>query len=139
MAINKEMEKTIMRENKEIDYDRILKFLPYFEDEYFRFLYGERGFTCIFSDDIAGFVNVLREDGFFISFKWQEWQEEAGRYIDNPELILEAPLEDLRKLLTTFVERDKVKLGYLISVIRDELVLLILKRLKVLVSHVDRC
>lgn len=119
-----------MGTGKDPDIDRILKFLPYFEAEDFRFLYGERGFTCIFSDDIACFVHVLEETGFLLPFEWKRWYEEAKRYTENPELIQEAGLEDLRKLLTTYVEKDKETFGYLISVIRGEQVLQILKRLQ---------
>jgi len=121
-----------MSDSQGLDINRVLKFLPYFEADDFRFLYGERGFTCTFSDDIAGFVHVLQETGFIFPFEWKSWSEEAKRYTENPELTREAGLEDLRKLLTTYVEKDKETLGYLISVIREEQVLLILQRLKAL-------
>ena len=127
-AINK------MKASENIDLDRVLKFLPYFEAEDFRYIYGERGMICTYGDDVTLFVALLEETGFLLPYDFndEKWLEQAERYTKKPELIQEAGFEDLRKLLTTYVEKDKVILGYMVSVVRGEQVLQILRRLKAL-------
>jgi hypothetical protein len=129
-----------MKENKDLDLDRVLKFLPYFEADDFRYVYGERGMICTYGEDVTSFVAFLQETDFLLPFDFndEKWSQQAEDYTRNPELIKEAGLEDLRKLMTTYVEKDKDIFGFMVSVVRGEQVLQILQRLRVLRDNGDR-
>jgi len=123
-----------MKLSENIDLDRILRFLPYFEADDFRYIYGERGMICTYGDDVTIFVALLNETGFLLPYDFndEKWSEQAESYTKNPESIQEAGFEDLRKLMTTYVEKDKDIFGYFVSAVRGEQVLQILRRLKAL-------
>jgi ADP-ribosyl-[dinitrogen reductase] hydrolase len=77
------------------------------------------------SDRIRG---VLGKNGFVIVFTWPEWVE-GRRFSKKPELLQQASLQTLRKLITAHIRTDRFSEGHLASVIESGLMAAILHRL----------
>ena len=74
--------------------DKLLKFLPIFEQEDYEFSNwhfpepSEDGVNyfphCDYSEQVDEFEKTLYEEGFIISFDWGKWQDEAEKYLTEP-------------------------------------------------------
>ena len=134
--MEKEQQKTITVES----IDKLLKFLPIFEQEGYEFSNwnfpepSEDGVNyfphCDYSKEVDRFVKVLYEEGFIISFDWTKWQDEAQKYCLEPEKWKTADLATIQKLLTTHVRKDRFCEGHLAAMLKDGHIVAILKRLK---------
>ncbi len=62
-------------------------------------------------------------------FNWGEWQEEAQRYIADPEALQQADLLTLRRLLTTHLRNDRFVEGHLASMMENAHITAILRRM----------
>jgi len=129
--------------------DAVLKFLPYFEDDKNHFydyhdfekVQKKDGYVLmcpyyIYSKEVITFIETLYNENIVFPFDWGEWQEEAIRYFNNPDLIKSADTLTLRKLLTLHVRKDRFFDGHLALVIDSGHLISILKRLKELRSKI---
>ena len=119
-------------ENAEV----ILQFLTIFEDSKFeagRLVMKPGTFPYWkYDNQVLAFVKALYENRWIIDFDWPSWQQEAKKYLADHELLKEADLTALRKLLTTHVRKDRFCDGHLASAIQQGQISAILLRIKVL-------
>ncbi len=90
--------------------DKVLTFLPLFEGQtdnlysvqtdYFTFYPYE------YSPDVLRFIQTLYNENIIFVFDWSSWKEEAECYMDAPELVAQADLSLLRRLLTLHVRAE---------------------------------
>ncbi len=115
--------------------DAVLKFLPYFEDNKNQFYEVQKDSDFlmapyIYSKEVMTFMDTLYNENIVFSFDWGEWQEEAIRYFNNPDLIKSTDILTLRKLFTLHVRKERFCDGHFTSVIDSGHLVNILKRLK---------
>lgn len=117
--------------------DRILRFLPTFEQEGYRF--SERppddsDFLNApeYNRDVLDFLRTLEEEGFTCPLDLTQWQPIADRYTHDPGLIEYADLDTLRKLLTAHVHQDRLSAGHLEGMLVRGHIVAILRRLQTL-------
>ena len=87
------------------------------------------------SPALFDFVQALYDHHFVSEFDWSEWQPVAERYVEHPNLLHDAGLGTLRKLLTTHVRKDRFSEGHLSAMVRRGHFTAILHRLKELRAH----
>ncbi len=114
--------------------DKVLTFLPLFEGrtdnlysvqtEYFTFYPYE------YSPEVLRFIQTLYNEDLIFVFDWSSWKVEAERYMNDPDLVAQADLLELRKLLTLHVRADRFNDGHIAHEIDTGHLLAILKRLK---------
>ncbi|MDW7649723.1 MAG: DUF6508 domain-containing protein [Bacillota bacterium] len=118
--------------------DRLLTFLPYFEDE------EAEKFTVsdiavpgpyLYKDQVQEFVRVLNEEDFVTDFDWPNWGPQAVEYFKERERIETADLETLQKLFTTIVRAEKMTSGVLAEMIDKGIITDLLRRLSKLQSE----
>jgi len=83
-----------------------------------------------FSEAVCSFTRTLYDNGWVEPFDWVEWQAEANKYVDSPELIQSADAETIRKLLTTHVRKDRFCEGHLNAMFEKGHICALLQRLK---------
>jgi hypothetical protein len=113
--------------------DALLRFLPIFEQP--GYVFGEwrsaEGQFPYYSmhREATEFVQTLYGQQVVFSFDWRNWQQEAERFVADPEALGTADLLTLRKLLTTHVRRDRFVEGHLASMLECGHITAILRRL----------
>jgi hypothetical protein len=125
--------------------ERVLSFLPLFESEDQGPLYtvtppqeqdGVMYMLYItYSPEVERFVGTLYSAGFVVPFDWGGWQDEAWRFVNDPDLLKDADLDTLRKLLTLHVRKDRFVEGHLSEMIDLGHIRAVLHRLKALYSQ----
>jgi O-acetyl-ADP-ribose deacetylase len=91
----------------------------------------------IFAEELSQFHRAVFENGFVIEFDWRAWQEEALRHCEQPELLRNADLQVLRKLITFHVRAERFNEGHLPSLIESGYMAALLRRLKELRQTFD--
>lgn len=85
---------------------------------------------------VRNFVQELSNTGFMMVFDWSSWvaEHEIYRDIDRDieDHLMQADLETLRKLVTSYVRGDRFTEGVWIRVLENGKMTQILKRLKML-------
>jgi hypothetical protein len=125
--------------------ERVLAFLPIFEPGYQDELYtwtpsrkradGTWNMPYVtYSPELLNFLGALGFAGFIQPYDWMSWQEEASRYVSEPDLLKDADLDTLRKLITLHVRRDRFVEGHLSEMIENGHIRAILYRLKAFIS-----
>lgn len=125
--------------------ERVLSFLPLFEPDYPGVLYtwtpsrmqddGTWNMPYVtYSQEMLRFLGALGSAGFITPYDWVAWQDEAWRYVRDPDLLKDADLDTLRKLLTLHVRKDRFVEGHLAEMIDLGHIRAILQRLKVIYS-----
>ena len=116
---------------------RILKFLPIFDDPEFEFTRPDPdgGWDQWEAPELDQFVSELYNIDFLIQFDWPDWQDEAVRFYQEPDLIEQADLTTIRKLLTLHVRKDRFVDGHLSGMFEDRHIQNILRRLKVIYAE----
>jgi O-acetyl-ADP-ribose deacetylase len=119
---------------------QVLEFLPIFEEGFEGELYEwvtfekQNGVTQMpyvdYSPEITRFRSALGSAGFIHPYDWMAWQEEASRYLNEPDLLKTANLETLRKLFTLHVRRDRFVEGHFAEMIDTGHIRALLHRLK---------
>jgi hypothetical protein len=113
--------------------DAVLRFLPIFQQPGYSFgeVQAPEGQFPYYAEshEVLEFVQVLYETEMVFPFNWNQWQEEARQYMDQPEKLASADLLTLRKLLTTHVRVDRFSEGHLGQMLENGHVTAILKRL----------
>ena len=84
----------------------------------------------VHSPDVKEFISGLYERGLIIRFNWGAWGEPGMNYVDNPELLANAPLIDCLKLLTSHVRADRFVEGHLAFVLENGHITNILRRMR---------
>lgn len=101
------------------DVDRLLQYLEYFQDPGSVFYHEVNGYMCE-SEKIGSFRKALDDVGFLMVFNWSDWlmENEIYRNLDNnmDSSIMNADLETLRKLMTSYIRGDRFNEGLFISV-----------------------
>lgn len=120
--------------------DRLLAFLPVFERPDFvpawdrqvpeelkgSFMEMEEEWA----PELEAFHQAIYEEGFAFSFAWSEWQEQAAAYVNHPETLAQADLQDLCRLLTTHVRTERFCANHLPSMVRCGHITRLLQRLQ---------
>jgi hypothetical protein len=123
------------------DFEAVLRFLPLFETGGYGFGEWAGGGEIkpgvltfpyvVYSPESMEFLEALYGHGWIMQdFDWGAWQDEAGKYWSAPELIREADLETLRKLLTLHVRKDRFCEGHLLAAFQNGQITAILRRMK---------
>jgi hypothetical protein len=114
--------------------DAVLEFLPIFEK--LGYVFGEwhsaEGQFPYYSmsREVMDFVQALYDQQVVFSFDWPSWQEEAKRYVSDPEALETADVLTLRMLLTTHIRKDRFVEGHLTSMLECGHITAILRRLE---------
>jgi hypothetical protein len=66
-----------------------------------------------YSLEVRKFVHDLYELGFIVPFDWPAWQEEGFQLQTSPGQLEGADLQDLVKLLTVHIRKDRFVEGHL--------------------------
>lgn len=121
--------------------DAILRFQSVFEEANFQpgklvtrpgnFPYWD------YDNSVVKFIRALYSNGWIIDFNWPEWQQEAERFWNNPEMIEQADVDTIKKLLTTHVRKDRFCDGHMAQAIKNGHIVTILRRLKELSEDND--
>jgi len=113
--------------------DAVLAFLPTFENREFvpSRVESPAGMTPyhVFADELTQFHRAVYENGFVFQFDWRAWQEDAIRYCEQPELLVSADFETLRKLITFHVRAERYVEGHLPRQVESGHLAAILRRL----------
>lgn len=125
----------------------ILNYLPYFEDKnqkFFDILMPKRDGGNIveyiyvtYSAKFMEFYRELHEQGFVTNFNWLDSTLESNDLSHYYELLEDADITTLRKLITIIVRHDKHNEGFFADVIDSGLLLAMLNRLKELNEEIE--
>ena len=130
-----------MRAVAEPRFDRVLEFLPIFEQHDASAgepRGGERTgkvmnmpwFEC--GREARELVHVLDEDGWIVDFDWPAWESKGAYYYRHPERLSCADVSTLRRLLTLHALKDRSCEGHFAGMIQGGHILEILRRVAVL-------
>ena len=81
---------------------------------------------------VRKFQQELSQRGFVYPFDWGEWEDEALRLHFEPGAMNQATFDDLRKLLTLHVRKDRFWTGHFAAALEEGWIIGILRRLKVI-------
>jgi ADP-ribosylglycohydrolase len=119
----------------------VLSYLPAFEQP--SFLPGKWDSTpgslpyFDYSEEVIAFEKTLYANGFIQPFNWSKWYE-GVLLKDHPELLHNASLQALRKLLTAHVRADRFNEGHLADIFESGHMLMILRRLAEIHNQANR-
>jgi hypothetical protein len=112
--------------------DAVLRFLPIFEQP--GVVFGEwrspEGQVPYYSmtGEAMDFFRAIQP--ILFPFDWPSWQEEAEKYVVDPQALATAGLLALRKLLTTHVRKDRFVEGHFGAMLESGHITAILRRLR---------
>ena len=89
----------------------------------------------VWDEHLSAFVNTLYRHNLIMPFNWSSWQSEAEAYFEHPERLQHAPAEDIWKLLTLHVRKDRFFDGHLPHMVEAGHIAALLRRLE---SHSKR-
>lgn len=113
--------------------DRLLAFLPYFEDEgeeKYRISDTQLAGPYAYAEKVKQFTETLFSEGVVSDFDWTEWRGEALRYFTDRELIEQADLETVSRLFTVIIMLERKMSGVLAEMISKGVITDLLLRLK---------
>lgn len=90
----------------------------------------EDGEFEVYSEEVDSFIQLFYKSKLLVNFRWQDWQKEALKFFENPLLVNEALEEDVLKLLTLHIRKDRFFDGHLGEMIETKHISQILQRLK---------
>lgn len=90
----------------------------------------EDGEFEVYSEEVDSFIQLFYKSKLLVNFRWQDWQKEALKFFENPLLVNEASEEDVLKLLTLHIRKDRFFDGHLGEMIETKHISQILQRLK---------
>ena len=116
----------------------LLEFIPVFEDPTFcpeRIIpVDESELPDVdFMKVVSRFMDACYKNGFVVRFDWEAWEAEGMGYVRTPELLKEADLNGLRRLLTWHVRQNRFVRLHVATMIATGHILQVLKRLNELV------
>jgi hypothetical protein len=134
--LESEREQTVAQEPDDLRrrIDAIIRFLPAFEATgaphgEWQFEEGVMPFL-VTSEAVNEFVEALYENGWVEPFDWGAWQDTAARYVESPDMVAQADVDTIRKLLTTHARNDRFCEGHLIAMIESGHIAACLRRLR---------
>jgi O-acetyl-ADP-ribose deacetylase (regulator of RNase III) len=83
-----------------------------------------------YSKEFNRFITSVYQENFVIDFDWPAWQNEAHRFVTEPELLTLADISTLQKLFTTHVRQERFCSGHLAGMIENGHFLAIFNRLQ---------
>jgi O-acetyl-ADP-ribose deacetylase (regulator of RNase III) len=83
-----------------------------------------------YSPEVEALQSALYAHGVVVPFDWPAWVGEAERYADRPEALAQAPLADIRKILTTHIREDRFTEGHFRHMVASGHVAAVLRRLR---------
>jgi len=120
--------------------DKILEFLPYFEDEankFFEHIPPKKEKTGIYhipyydpAPQILDFIHILQTQNFLLPYDWDNDMPRILGLINRFRPMSEANLLDIRKIFITLSVGEKFCDGYLANAVNRGIVLDALKRLE---------
>lgn len=116
---------------------RMLEFLPAFERGDYssaHAAYLETGFDPA---NVNEFGSAVAQSGFILQFDWPSWTSSIGKTLDADGDFSNTGVEDLRKLLTSYVRANRLSGGALSRRCSDGRVVKALRRLRELTESVD--
>ena len=96
----------------------------------------DREQTCELSPDALSFIDALYKSGWVKSFDWANWVETADgkQFLEEPQHISTATPDQLQKVLTVLIRRERFCERTLNSAFEAGLLTAILHRAQVLLS-----
>ncbi|MEI6515770.1 MAG: DUF6508 domain-containing protein [bacterium] len=82
-----------------------------------------------FKGVVSGFMDACYKNGFVVKFNWEDWGPEAERYKADPDLLKNADLATLRRLITWHIRQNRFSRDHLATQIAQGHILAILRRL----------
>jgi hypothetical protein len=114
--------------------DAILAFLAIFEQEDYKFgEWVEKSGQVPYlaeSKEVLEFHQALYREKMIVVFDWNSWGEETKRYQSDPDVVAEADLLTVRKLLTAHARADRFIEGHFVSVLESGHIIAVLRRLE---------
>lgn len=89
-------------------------------------------FARIESVELAELHEAIYEAGVVREFRWLDWQDEAIRLLENPQLLEDSDFGTIVNLLTVHVRKDRFCSGHLASMCDLGHVQKVLRRLEAL-------
>lgn len=112
---------------------KLIDYLEFFQNTDSIFFTEEKGYW-VESSEVSEFRKQLSDTNFLIVFDWVQWISDNKEFKDlNNDLyseIMNADLETLRKLMTSYIRGDRFNEGLFINVILKGHVTNILLRLQ---------
>jgi len=79
---------------------------------------------------VSRFMDACYKNGFVVRFDWEGWEAEGTRYVGTPELLKEADIPCIRRLLTWHVRQNRFTRNHVATIIASGHILLVLRRLR---------
>jgi hypothetical protein len=83
-----------------------------------------------YSPETLEFRRACALNGWIEVFDWPAWQPEALKYYESAELLSTATVEDIRKLLTLHIRKDRFSEGHFAAMVECGHIAAILQRLR---------
>lgn len=111
----------------------ILKYKNYFENQENEFYSVKTEMSLIdpyiYTKETSNFINDLYHENFIQPFDWAEFQKNNRKFFENPDMLQEANIITLKKILTTIIRGDRFNSGFLAHYIDNNYLLNIIIRL----------
>lgn len=101
--------------------EKVLKYLPYFEDVNNAFYHMDNKFSLdpySYANKVQEFISTLYSGNFIQPFDWAEWQSEAQKLVTDERLLKDADITTVIKLFTTHIRKNRFCSGHLASMIK---------------------
>lgn len=89
---------------------------------------------AMYAPEIDHLLRKIDEHHLLLAFDWSSWRNEAERFF-VPEVVREASLDDVRRLLTLHVRQERFVEGHLAEMIARGHISALLRRLQTLVTQ----
>ena len=108
----------------------VVQYLELFQKPGYEYALDEDDWgEAIFSDEVSEFLSTLNTNKMIIKFDWPDWHDQAVKYEQEEDALNTASMDDVRKLLTYHVRKDRFSGGHLLSVFTSGHISSILLRL----------
>ena len=115
--------------------NKILKHLEYFKNSsnpFYKIDKNDLFYPYIYSKEANEFIVTVKKENLTIIYDWTNWQDEASRYFEDPDLLMSANITTIKKLLTIIIRKERFCSGFLVDATKSGVILGILKRLEAL-------
>ena len=115
--------------------DKLISYVDIFtQDDFtpYQKIKVEDGEFEVYSEEVDSFIQLFYKSKLLVNFRWQDWQKEALKFFENPLLVNEASEEEVLKLLTQHIRKDRFFDGHLGEMIETKHISQILERPKIL-------
>ncbi len=89
-----------------------------------------------YDPELIEFHRACGRNGWIEVFEWPAWQSVALNYYENPGALDTAGVDDIRKLLTLHIRKDRFSEGHLATMVENGHLAAILKRLQSIRSSI---